>query len=113
MSPLTIAFEAVQSGCLDPETFTTEDLALWQALEDHLRHGGEALDLSAHGEALRRAPEELMEAFADACRLCQRRAKALHLPDGLAALPSWVEAFPWVERITAPGLAGAPAPPGA
>lgn len=68
------------------------------------------LDLSAHGEALRRAPDELMEAFADACRLFQRRAKVLHLPAGLSALPSWVDAFPWVERITAPGLSDAPAP---
>lgn len=68
------------------------------------------LDLSAHGEALRRAPDELMEAFADACRLFQRRAKVLHLPAGLSALPSWVDAFPWAERITAPGLSDAPAP---
>jgi len=110
MSPLPIAFEAVQADCLDPETFTTEDLELWRALEEHVRHGGEVLDLSAHSEALHRVPAELMEAFADACRLFQRRATALHLPVDLTALPSWVEAFPWVERITPPGLAGAPAP---
>lgn len=103
-------FLTLQLSCLDPDTFTLADFALWHALEEHVCHGGEVLDLSAHGEALRRAPEELMEAFADACRLLRRRAKVLHLPACLSALPSWVGALPWIERLTAPGLAGAPAP---
>jgi len=106
-------FLALQRSCLDPETFTLADFALWHALEDHICHGGEVLDLSAHGEALAHAPDELMEAFADACRLFRRRAKALHLPAGLKALPSWVAALPWIEQLTAPGLSGAPAPQGA
>ena len=106
-------FLGLQLTCLDPETFTLADFALWHALEEHICDGGEVLDLSAHGEALGRAPEELMEAFADACRQFQRRAKALHLPAGLAAMPSWVDALPWVEHLTAPGLADAPAAPSA
>ena len=106
-------FMALQLTCLDPETFTLADFALWHALEEHICRGGEVLDLSAHGEALCRAPEELMEAFADACRQFQRRAKTLHLPAGLAAMPSWVDALPWVEHLTAPGLADAPAAPSA
>ena len=106
-------FLALQLTCLDPETFTLADFALWHTLEEHVCHGGEVLDLSAHGEALRRAPDELMEAFADACRLFQRRAKVLYLPAGLSALPSWLGAFPWVDRLMAPGLAGASGPQGA
>jgi len=104
-------FQALQLAWLDPDTFTLADFALWHALEEHICQGGDVLDLSAHGEALVRVPDELMEAFADACRLFQRRATALHLPVGLTALPSWVDAFPWIERITAPGLAGAPTAP--
>ncbi len=108
MRPPFTAFEAVWSTRLDPETFVSEDLALCRALDEHIRHGGDVLDLSAHGDALRRAPDELMEAFADACRLFQRRANVLRLPAGLAALPSWVGALPWIEHLMAPGLAGAP-----
>ncbi len=102
-------FLTLQLSCLDSEAFTLADFALWHTLEEHICHGGDVLDLSAHEEALRRAPDELMEAFADACRLFRRRAKALHLPAGLPALPSWLGALPWIEHLTAPGLAGATA----
>lgn len=100
-------FMALQLTCLDPESSTLADFALWHTLEEHICHGGEVLDLSAHGEALCRAPEELMEAFADACRLFQRRAKLMHLPADLSVLPAWLEALPWIERLTAPGLIAA------
>ncbi|NIM40531.1 MAG: hypothetical protein GTN84_05930 [Hydrogenophaga sp.] len=103
-------FLALQLIGLDSEAFTLADFALWHTLEEHICHGGEVLDLSAHGDALGRAADELMEAFADACRLFERRAKVLHLPAGLSALPSWVDAFPWVERIMAPGAVDAPTP---
>ncbi len=107
--PPATAFQAIQSACLDPETFTLEDLALWQALDEHTRLGGEVLDLSAHAVALCRAPEALMEAFADVCRAAPRRLKILYLPADLVALP-WLGALPWVERLTAPGPQEAPAP---
>lgn len=103
MRPLPTPFQALLSACLDPETFTEEDLALWQALERHARLGGEVLDLSAHGEALRRVPEALMESFADTCRASPWRLKVLCLPIGLAAAqPSWLGAFPWAQCLTDP-----------
>lgn len=107
--PPATAFQAIRSACLDPEAFTLEDLALWRALDEHARLGGDALDLSAHAEALRRAPEALMEAFADACRAPPRRLRVLLLPADLPT-PPWVDALPWVERRAAPGQDTMPAP---
>lgn len=95
---------------IDPESVTLADIELRQALAAHAQHGGEVLDLSAHGEALRHGADELMECFGDACRRAQRLPKVLHLPAGLAALPAWVAAFPSVEYLTAPGLVDAAAP---
>ena len=78
---------------VDPESFTLAEADLREALDGHLRQGSEVLDLRAHGEALA-SSDELMELFADACRRTQRRVRLLLLPGDLAALPSWVGAFP-------------------
>lgn len=95
---------------IDPESFTLAEAELRQALEEHLRQGGQGLDLRAHGEALRSAPDEWMECFADACRRIQRRVRVLQLPAGLDPLPSWVGAFPEARCLGVPGQDGTRAP---
>jgi hypothetical protein len=87
-------FTALQSQCIDPDTFDGSDFELWHTLDGHAHQGGSVLDLRRHGEALARVPAELMEAFFDVCR-CQTPAlQALYLPSALNPMAGWLGACP-------------------
>ncbi len=87
-------FAELQSRCIDPDTFNGEDFELWHALDDHARYGDGVLDLRTHGEALRRVPAELMEAFFDVCRCRAPALQAMYLPSGLGIGAVWLDACP-------------------
>jgi hypothetical protein len=87
-------FVRLQSQCIDPDTFDRPDFELWQTLDEHARHGGNALDLRTHGTALARVPAELMEAFFDVCRCQPSPLQAMHLPGTPGAMPGWLAACP-------------------
>lgn len=87
-------FAALQSRCIDPDTFTLADFELWLELDHHTHDGGDTLDLRPHGDALVRAPAELMEAFFDVCRCQPTPLRALYLPGELPAATEWLAACP-------------------
>jgi hypothetical protein len=100
----TASFSRPSQADFDPERYTLAEADLRQALDEHLRRGGEVLDLRAHAAALSSATDELMERFADACRRAQRRVRVLRLPADIQAPPVWLGAFPRLEQLSAPGL---------
>lgn len=91
---LLARFADLQSRCIDPDTFDAADFELWHALDVHAHQGDPVLDLRCHGEALRRIPDELMEAFFDVCRSHTPTLQAMYLPRELCASAAWLGACP-------------------
>jgi hypothetical protein len=89
------------------EDFTPADDVLWQALLHHAEHGDVALDLrECRIKVLNRAPEKVMQVFADFTALRQPPLARMRFPSGLSCLPPWIRHFQQLEVVCTPHVRG-------